>query len=198
MEYNYLIKPGLLEIFCGPMKSGKTLELLHRVEKIKYMNDCSYMLFKPAIDTREGMIKTRFNGLEVGCATVDNPEEMLHKLPKNCKVVAVDEGQFFKDNLVEVVLKLMNEDMNVIVAGLDLDFRGEPFGPMPKLLSMANYIKKLTAVCQYTGCNSLATRTQRLIKGEPASYHSPIVAVEGSAIEESYEARCLKHHIVPK
>ena len=198
MGYNYLIRPGLLEIFCGPVKSGKTLELLHRVEKIKYMNDCSYILFKSLIDTRDGMVKTRFNNLEADCVTVDEPQEMLYKLPKNCKVVAIDEGQFFKDELVEVVLKLLNDDMNVIVAGLDLDFRGEPFGPMPKLLSMANYIKKLNAVCQYAGCNSLASRTQRLIEGKPSSYHSPIVSVEGSDTKESYEARCLRHHIVPK
>jgi len=197
MVHNRLIEPGALEIFCGPMKSGKTLELLHRVEKVRYMNDCSYMLFKPAIDTRDKIIKTRFYSLEADCATVNEPEEIPQKLPKNCKVVAIDEGQFFRDSLAEVVLRLLNSDMNVIIAGLDLDFRGEPFGPMPKLLSMANYVKKLTAVCQYAGCNSPATRSQRLIMGEPASYFSSLLAVEGSAAEESYESRCLKHHQVP-
>lgn len=190
-----MIRPGILEVYCGPMKSGKTLALIHRVEKLRYQEDAKYKFFKPAQDTRDTSIKTRFNGLEEQCLTTNNPEDLL-KHSDGCELIAIDEVQFFPAEITDVVEELMRREVNVITSGLDLDFRGEPFGPMPHLLAMADYVKKLVAVCQYPRCRGRATRTQRLIKGEPANYDSPIIVVEGMG-EETYEARCLKHHKVP-
>jgi len=107
-------------------------------------------------------------------------------------VVAIDEVQFFADPIVDIVQELANQGYRVIVAGLDLDFRGEPFGPMPKLLSIAEQLTKLQAVC--TICGSPASRTQRLINGKPASYYDPVIMV---GAEESYEPRCRHHHEIP-
>ena len=106
--------------------------------------------------------------------------------------IAVDEVQFFNDDLIGVVDSLANSGVRVIVAGLDQDFRGEPFGIMPKLLARAEYVTKLNAICQV--CGQPATRTQRIIDGKPADYNDPIILVSAA---EKYEARCRHCHQVP-
>ncbi len=195
--YNPVIKPGILEVYCGPMRSGKTMELIHRVEKLHYMENCSYQFFKPSLDTRNTQIRTRFNDIKLDCITIgEDTESILGHIGINCKIVAIDEAQFFTPKIVPVIERLLQQNLNVLVSGLDLDFKGEPFGPMPTLLSIAYEVHKLTAVCQHKGCNAPATRTQRLIDGQPASYNSPIVVVESNPSSESYEARCLQHHFV--
>lgn len=195
--YNPMIKPGVLEVYCGPMRSGKTMELIHRVEKLHYMENCSYLFFKPALDTRDTQIRTRFNNIKLDCITIgEDTESLLGHIGINCKIVALDEAQFFSPKIVPVVERMLKDNLNVLVSGLDLDFRGEPFGPMPTLLSMAYEVHKMIAVCEYEGCNAPATRTQRLINKQPASYYSPTVLVENYSASESYEARCLQHHFV--
>jgi thymidine kinase len=108
------------------------------------------------------------------------------------QVVAVDEVQFFGKEIIQICEDLADKGVRVIVAGLDMDFRGEPFGPMPQLLARAEFVTKLTAACTVCGC--AATRTQRIINGHPADYNDPVILV---GAKESYEARCRKHHIVP-
>ncbi|OGH78071.1 MAG: hypothetical protein A2469_01770 [Candidatus Magasanikbacteria bacterium RIFOXYC2_FULL_40_16] len=195
MTKNNLINPGVLEVICGPMFSGKTFELIHRVEKLKYLEGSKYLFFKPARDTRTKKVKTRFNGIEAGCISVKKADEILDNID-GCDLIAIDETQFFQKNIVEVIEKLLKSDINVIVAGLDLDYRGEPFGVMSNLLAMADHVEKLFATCFHPRCNRKATRTQRLINNKPAHYNDPIFIVEGSG-KEIYEARCIRHHIVP-
>lgn len=191
-----LINPGVLEVICGPMFSGKTFELMHRVEKLNYLQGSKYHLFKPAKDTRTINIYTRFNEMEVECISIKKPEEIFDHLADECHLVGIDEAQFFQKDIIKVVNELLNRDINVIIAGLDLDYRGEPFGIMSDLLAMADHVEKLFATCFYPRCKRKATRTQRLIDGKHAHYNEPTIVVEGSG-KEVYEARCLKHHVVP-
>ncbi|MDP2693043.1 MAG: thymidine kinase [bacterium] len=195
MTKHNLINPGILEVICGPMFSGKTFELIHRVEKLKYLEGSKYLFFKPARDTRTKNVKTRFNGLEAECVAIKKPEEILKNIA-GCDLIGIDEAQFFQKDLVEVVEKLLKQDINVIVAGLDLDYRGVPFRVVSDLLSMADNVEKLFAACFHPRCNRKASRTQRLINGKPSHYNDPIIVVEGSG-DEIYEARCIKHHSVP-
>ena len=191
-----LINPGVLEVICGPMFSGKTFELMHRVEKLNYLKGSKYHLFKPAKDTRDANIKTRFNGLEIECISIKKPEEIFDHLTEGSNLVGLDEAQFFQKDMIKVINELLNKDINVIAAGLDLDYRGEPFGIMSDLLAMADSVEKLFATCFYPRCKRRASRTQRLINGKPAHYNEPTIVVDGSG-KEIYEARCLKHHTVP-
>lgn len=193
--FNPFIRPGYFEVFCGPMKSGKSLALLHRVEKLKYMKNASFLFVKPKLDTRDSHVRTRFHDVQHACVFVDekNPEEILSLLDGHA-LVAIDEVHFFHSKLVPVIKALLANNVNVVVSGLDLDFRGEPFGPMPVLLSMADEVHKLSGVCDYDGCSNPATRTQRLVNGFPASYNAPIILV-GDA-KEGYQCRCLQHHEV--
>jgi len=194
-KYN-LINPGILEVICGPMFSGKTFELMHRVEKLKYLEGSKYQFFKPAKDTRTVNVKTRFNGIEIECLSVKKPSDILDNLEKGCHLVGLDEAQFFQKEIIQVVDELLKNDINVIVAGLDLDYRGEPFKVMSQLLALADDVEKLFATCFFPRCSKKATRTQRLINGKDAHYSEPVIIVEGSG-KEVYEARCLKHHAVP-
>lgn len=191
-----LINPGVLEVICGPMFSGKTFELMHRVEKLNYLKGSKFHLFKPAKDTRDASIKTRFNGLEIECVSIKKPEEIFAHLKEGSHLVGLDETQFFQKEIIKVINELLRQDINIIAAGLDLDYRGEPFGIMSDLLAMADNVEKLFATCSYPRCKRKATRTQRLINGQPAHYNEPTIVVEGSG-KEVYEARCLKHHKVP-
>jgi len=195
-KYNPHIKPGILEVYCGPMRSGKTRELLNRVDKPKIM-DYGFLLLKPDIDTRDNTIKSRFGKLSYECIFVDHtkPETMFHYLNDKIKLVAVDEAQFFQEGIEEVIEKMLLNDINVVIAGLELDFRGEPFGRMHHILAKADIITKLDAICEFDGCKMPATRTQRLIDEKPAHFESPVVLI-GDKLE-GYEPRCLKHHIVP-
>jgi thymidine kinase len=108
-------------------------------------------------------------------------------------VVAIDEAQFFDQNVIGISQCLADRGLRVIVAGLDTDFRGEPFGPMPTLMAQAEVVDKLHAICMV--CGESATRTQRIVNGKPAHYNDPVVIVGAS---EMYEARCRQHHQVPR
>jgi thymidine kinase len=195
--FNPFVKPGILEVFCGPMKSGKSLALLHRVEKLKYMKGQSFRVFKPRLDTRDLVLRSRFGSLSHECVFVDeqDPSSLLSYAGNDVALVAIDEVHFFGSSIVDVVKQLLREETNVVVAGLDTDFRGQPFGSMPELLCLADEVYKLTGICDYPSCNRPATRTQRVVDGVPADYLSPIILV-GDA-EEGYQCRCLLHHEVP-
>lgn len=195
--YNPYLRPGMLEVYCGPMKSGKTRELINRIDKIRFMLDNdAFIFFKPRVDTRDIRVKSRFGELAYECVFVNerDPSEMLPHLTARHKLVVIEEAQFFQEGVELVVGEMLRRGCNVLVAGLDLDFRGEPFGRMPQLLAMAAEVYKLKAVCDVAGCRALATRTQRLVNGLPAPYDAPVVLVGDAS--EGYEARCVRHHVV--
>jgi thymidine kinase len=196
--YNPYFKPGFLEVFCGPMNCGKSRELVNIIDRLNYMAHYPYMLVKSQIDTRSAGIKTRFGNLELRCHRVSKAEEIPKLLTPEHRVIGIEEVQFLDESIVPIVKKMVKNNIYVICTGLDLDFRGEPFGIMPQLLSIADAVHKLTAVCDYNDgkiCGSPATRTQRLINGQPADYNSPIILVGDK--KEGYHPRCLRHHYVP-
>lgn len=181
---------GWIELVVGPMFSGKSEELIRRVTRAliaKQVVD----VFKPAIDNRfsEAAVASHA-GREILAIPVHDVAEMEGLASPNGRVIAIDEAQFFDDSLVAAVERWASAGRRVILAGLDLDFRGEPFGPMPEMLARAEVVDKLTAIC---ACGHNATRTQRLIHGSPAHYDDPIVLVGAS---ESYEPRCRDCHTV--
>ena len=184
---------GWIELICGSMFSGKTEELLRRIRRAE-IGRKRMQIFKPSIDNRYGIQRVAsHNGVARGDATVvATASELLAAVKDDTEVVAIDEVQFFDWKIAEVCDELANQGRRVMIAGLDQDFRGEPFGPMPLLLAMAEDVTRLTAICVI--CGAPATRTQRLIDGRPARYDDPVILVGGS---ESYEARCRHCHSVP-
>ncbi|GGA64158.1 thymidine kinase [Ornithinibacillus halotolerans] len=189
----YVMKQsGWLEVICGSMFSGKSEELIRRVRRATFANQ-QVQVFKPAIDNRyDDVAVVSHNGTAVEAFPVSNSSEIFDKLHENVEIVGIDEAQFFDEDIVYVAEQLADRGIRVIAAGLDQDFRGEPFGPMPELMALAESVSKLNAICPI--CGSPASRTQRLINGQPASYNDPIILVGAS---ESYEPRCRHHHDVP-
>lgn len=184
---------GWIELVCGSMFSGKTEELIRRVRRAKIARQ-QVQVFKPAIDTRYTTeAVTSHNGLGVEAVPVQSAAEIEQQIRPETSVVAIDEVQFFGWEITELCEKLADQGRRVIAAGLDMDFRGEPFGPMPVLMAQAERVEKLQAICVV--CGNPASRTQRLINGEPAAYDEPVILVGGS---ESYEARCRRCHQVPR
>ena len=183
--------PGSIEVITGSMFSGKTEELIRRLRRARIARQ-SVQVFKPIIDNRYLLEKvTSHAGLEFEATPVAQASELLPLIKPETTVVALDEAQFFAADVIEVCRTLAARGLRVIVAGLDQDFRGEPFGPMPQLLAIAEQVDKLHAICAV--CGGEASRTQRLINGQPARYDEPVVGVGAS---ELYEARCAEHHHV--
>lgn len=184
---------GWLELICGSMFSGKTEELLRRVRRAEIARK-RVQLFKPQIDNRYGLERVAsHNGIARNDAiVVATPAEILTMTAVDTEVIAIDEVQFFDWTIADVCTQLADQGRRVLAAGLDQDFRGEPFGPMPLLLALAESVEKLNAIC--VCCGAPASRTQRLIDDRPARYDDPIILVGGS---ESYEARCRACHVVP-
>jgi thymidine kinase len=181
------------------MKSGKSQYLIRLFTELTFSN-IEGIVFKPAVNTREIGIVSRGDNKQLKAIVIDEkcPENILDELKKvDNKFIGIDEAQFFSDNLVWVVEELLRQDYHIVICGLLLSFRGEPFGPMPYLVGRANKIIRLTAVCEYPECNNWAVLTQRLIEGEPAQYDSPLVLIENSGQQEKYEPRCIHHHLVP-
>lgn len=186
-------KDGWIEVICGGMFAGKTEELIRRVTRIKYAKR-EVIVFKPTIDNRYDvkMVVSHDNS-KLDSIPISDSSEILKNLNSLPYAVAIDEAQFFDQGLIDVIERLANSGVRVIVAGLDLDFRGEPFGIMPQIIARAEYITKLQAICNV--CGDPATRTQRIIDGEPADYDDDIILVSAS---EKYEARCRHCHQVPR
>lgn len=184
---------GRLEVITGPMFCGKTDELLRRLRRAIIAKQ-KIQVFKPGFDVRYSSEKvTSHAGNEYDAIPIESISELPSLLDDKVTVVAIDEAQFFDEEIIPVVQDLVDRGIRVITAGLDMDFRGVPFGCMPQLLAQAEIVDKLHAICMV--CGEEATRTQRLVDGEPAYYDDPIIIVGAS---EMYEARCRIHHQVPK
>ena len=184
---------GWIEVICGSMFSGKSEELIRRIKRAEIAR-LKVQVFKPRLDVRYGQDRvSSHSGVHTGAFAVEQVREIYQLVDQYTDVVAIDEVQFFDWAITDVCEELAEQGKRVIVAGLDMDFRGEPFGPMPLLMALAEEVDKLHAICMV--CGSPATRTQRLIDGRPANYEDPIILVGAS---ESYQARCRKHHEVPR
>ncbi len=182
---------GSLEVIAGCMFSGKSEELIRRVKRALIARQ-QVKVFKPGIDDRYSATEVAsHDGRTVKAVIISTTDQILDHVTPEDDVIAVDEAQFFDQSLVAIARLLVRQGKRVILVGLDTDFRGEPFGPMPELLAIADHADKLHAICVI--CGGIATRTQRLINGRPAHYSDPIVLV-GAA--EHYEARCNRCHEV--
>jgi thymidine kinase len=175
---------GSIEVVCGPMFSGKTEELIRRVKRAQIAKQ-RVQIFKPAIDIRYDKEDVVSHSSQViKSEPVENSVDILIRLKDSTRVVAIDEVQFFDENIVTVVTKLAARGYRVICAGLDLDFRVQPFGPMPTLLALADEVMKIHAIC--TVCGAPATRSQRL------NNHKERVLLGET---DAYEARCRGHYL---
>ena len=183
---------GSVEVITGSMFCGKTDELIRRLRRASIAKQ-HVQVFKPAIDNRFGEEKvTSHAGSEYKAIPIEKAADIRALLEKETTVVAIDEAQFMDQEIISIANYLADQGIRVIISGLDTDFRGEPFGPMPTLTAQAEIVTKLHAICMV--CAEDASRTQRLVDGKPAHFNDPVVIV-GAA--ELYEARCRKHHEVP-
>ena len=184
---------GSVEVIVGSMFSGKTDELIRRLRRATIARQ-KVQVFKPIIDNRYAVEKVAsHDGNVYEAQPIDSARDILTHLEPGTTVVGIDEAQFFDDEIAHIANQLADQGLRVIVAGLDMDFRGEPFGPIPQLLSQADQVNKLQAICII--CGEPAYCTQRLVNGKPARYNDPIVIV---GAQEMYEARCRECHQVPK
>lgn len=184
---------GFIEVVCGPMFAGKTEELIRRIKRLEYANQV-VLVFKPEIDNRY-QAKDEIVSHDLSkkpSIIINSSKDIMAHIHEGVNAVVIDETQFFDEGIVEIVERLADRGIRVICGGLDRDFRGEPFGPMPKILALAEFVTKLTAICVKSG--EPATRTQRLINGKPAHYNDPTILVGAS---ESYEPRSRNYHEVP-
>jgi thymidine kinase len=185
---------GWIEVISGVMFSGKSEELIRRVRRAVIARK-RVQVFKSHLDARYAGIYqvSSHDGRTVDAVPVDTTEQIVAQLKPDTEVVGIDEAQFLDAGIVELASALAGRGLRVIIAGTDLDFRGEPFGAMPHLMAIAELVDKLHAICVV--CGGPASRNQRLIAGRPARYDSPTIMVGGA---ESYEARCRACHKVPR
>lgn len=178
-------KSGHIEVVCGSMFSGKTEELIRRIRRAEIARQ-RVKVFKPKIDTRYSNEEiVSHSEQSYPSEMIENAEEILEK-SFDYEVIGIDEAQFFDENLVDVCQRLADSGKRVIVAGLDQDYRAQPFDPMPKLLAVAEYVTKAMAICVI--CGAPANRTQR---NTPSSDKVLVGA------KDHYEARCRLHHTIP-
>lgn len=183
--HSTILNTGWIEVVTGCMFSGKTEELIRRLRRAKIAKQ-NVVIFKPKIDNRYSNDSiVSHNELSLPSIVVETPDEIL-KLSNNAQVVGIDEAQFFSEDLVDVCNKLANNGKRVVIAGLDQDYKGIPFEPIPQLLAHAEYITKTLAIC--VQCGNPADKTQRTIKTKER-------VVVGAS--DSYEARCRKCHYIP-
>ncbi|MCD9055490.1 thymidine kinase [Staphylococcus arlettae] len=182
---------GWIECITGSMFSGKSEELIRRLRRGVYAKQ-KVVVFKPAIDDRYHKDKiVSHNGNAIEAINITTASEILRHDLSEVDVIGIDEVQFFEDEVVNIAEQLAAKGHRVITAGLDMDFRGKPFKPIPELLAVSEVVTKLQAVCAVCGASS--SRTQRLIDGKPAKIDDPIILVGAN---ESYEPRCRAHHII--
>lgn len=174
---------GWIEVVCGPMFSGKTSELIRRMERCVYARQ-KIKIFKPSLDTRYSEIEiVSHSDMRLTAKPISLAKEILEHIDPDTEVIGIDEAQFFDKGLVSVVQELATQGKRVVIAGLDQDFRGKPFESMPELMAIAEFVSKQLAICMV--CGNPAGRTQRIIKTQDQ-------VVLGA--KESYEARCRKCH----
>ncbi|MGL9688055.1 MAG: thymidine kinase [Candidatus Phytoplasma sp. TWB_XP] len=181
---------GFIEVFCGPMFAGKTEALIQRRNQALQLNK-KILSFKPQIDDRYSVQEeiVSHNQNTIPAILIDKSKDILPFITPEINVVIIDEAQFLDNDIVAIIDYLANCNIEVIISGLELDFCGKPFGPMPYLLAIADTVTKLTSICAISG--KKANRTQRLIDGKPAQNNEPVVLVGG---KEYHEPRCRKHH----
>lgn len=186
------ISNGSIEVICGSMFSGKSEELIRRVKRASIARQ-KVQVFKHSLDNRFHKKEiVSHSGFAYEAYAVTHTSQIRELLHDDTQVVGIDEAQFFDDTLPAICQKLADEGLRVIVAGLDQDFLGRPFGPMPTMMAVAEHVDKIHAICMR--CGMPASRSQRLIDGKPAAADSPLIVVGAS---ESYEARCRRCHSVP-
>lgn len=185
---------GCLEVICGSMFSGKSEELIRRLQraKIAQQNVCA---FKHSFDTQRADhdFVVSHNGNKINAIPIGTIQPLTSIKKEPIDVVGIDEIQFFSHDIIVAIYDLIESGKRVIVAGLDLDFKRVPFGPMPTLLALADKVTKLKAIC--ITCGTDAQFTQRLVNGLPAKYHDPLVLIGAS---ESYQARCRNCFVIDK
>ncbi len=187
-------RPGSIEVIAGVMFSGKSEELIRRVRRAIIARR-KVQVFKSHLDDRyAGLFAVAsHDGRSVEAVPIDSAAQIAAQVNPLADVIAIDEAQFLDSEVVSLATSLAQRGLQVILAGTDTDFRGEPFGAMPQLMAVADAVTKLHAICVV--CGGPATRNQRLIGGKPARYDSPTIMVGGN---ESYEARCRHCHQVPR
>lgn len=189
MENN--LPEGWIEIICGSMFAGKSEELIRRVKRLEYAKK-NILVFKPSIDNRYSETEIVSHSLyKTKAININCSQDILKYITDDVEAIIIDEVQFLDENLIEIVENLANQGKRIILAGLDKDFKGDPFGIMPLLLARAEIVTKLTAICSV--CGKPATRTQRIVNGTPAKYNDPLILVGAT---ESYEPRCRHCHKV--
>lgn len=183
---------GWIEVIVGSMYAGKTEEFLRRIKRIHFAKK-DVLVFKPVIDNRYSKTEiVSHNNTKLESINIGKAKEIYSYVENYLPyAVAIDEVQFLDNDVIKVAEDLANRGVRVILAGLDKDFRGEPFGVVPELLARAEFVTKLEAICQV--CGAPATRTQRMINGQPASYNDPIILI---GAQEHYEARCRHCHVI--
>ena len=184
---------GKITVITGSMFAGKSEELIRLARRALYAKK-KVQVFKPAVDDRyhQTMVVTHM-GVEHAAVAVKNVPDLVRHIDKDTDVVLIEEAQFFDDRLVEAVVELADKGVEVVLAGLDQDFRRQPFGPMPQLLALADEVVKLRAICMK--CGAPASHTYRMIDGKPAHWDDPIVLIGAT---ESYEARCRRCYQIRK
>lgn len=182
---------GYIELIVGPMYSGKSEELIRRLKRAKIAKQ-NVIVFKPALDNRYSEEDvTSHSGITIQAVAITNLDDVWKYVKVGTQVVGFDEVQFFDKEIVSIIMELADKGVRVICAGLDMDFKAEPFGVIPEIMARAEFVDKLQAVCVV--CGQPATRTQRIIDGKPAKKDDPVILVGAT---ESYEARCREHHII--
>ena len=191
---SFQLSGGWIEVIAGVMFSGKSEELIRRVRRAMIARK-RVQVFKSHLDQRYAGLYavSSHDGRAVDAIPVDSASQIAQLIDPMAHVVAIDEAQFLDAGIVDLATSLAARGRRVILAGIDTDFRGEPFGPMPRLMAVAELVDKLHAICVL--CGGPASRTQRLIEGRPARYDSPTIMIGG---RESYEARCRACHVVPR
>lgn len=187
------VKKGTLEVICGPMFSGKSEELIRRLRRAKIAQQ-KVVSFNPHIDTRTRLHTiASHNGSSLDAITINDPKTIPSHISYDVEVIGIDEVQFFSPEIVSVIFDLVESGKRVIVTGLNLDFKGVPFGTIPLFMALADTITKLSAICIICGAD--AYLTQRIVDGVPARYDDPVVK---PGAQEAYQARCRSCHIVDK
>ncbi|MBO8126078.1 MAG: thymidine kinase [Firmicutes bacterium] len=191
--HHYFRNTGWIEIITGSMFSGKSEELIRRLKRARIAKQ-KVQVFKHAIDTRYSVNEVVSHaGDKIEAISVSSLSDILAVYDPSVDVVGIDEVQFFDSEIIPFIHQLADDGKRVILAGLDTDFRGEPFGPVPILMAQAEFVTKLQAIC--VCCGNPATRTQRLVNGKPAAYEDPTILI---GAQEHYEARCRACHEVPR